>query len=174
MRRLSVAIIVVVLFGASVPSPGGHAQSASDNPIVQRLLSEARSGTNAWMRGDSAPFAELMAHTDAFTIFGPFGGPAARWGENFTRAQATSAAQFQGATASTIDLLQAHVADDLVVLVLLERSLVRLAGSEPQQWDLRVTQVYERDGANWKIVHRHADPLVARRDLAQTLKLYRP
>ena len=39
---------------------------------------------------------------------------------------------------------------------------------------LRVTQVYERDGADWKIVHRHADPLVARRDLAQTRQLFRP
>jgi ketosteroid isomerase-like protein len=126
------------------------------------------------MRGDSAPFAELMAHTDTFTIFGPFGGPAGRWSENFARLQAASAAQFQGATASTVELLQAHVSEDLIVLVLLERSLVRLAGSEPQQWDLRVTQVYERDDAHWRIVHRHADPLVARRDLAQTLQLYQP
>jgi len=174
MRTLPLAIVVVVLCGASVPSPSGHAQSASDNPVVQRLLSEARSGTQAWMQGDSAPFAELMAHTGAFTIFGPFGGPAARWGENFARAQAAAAAQFQGATTSTIDLLQAHVSDDLIVLVLLERSQVKLAGSEPQQWDLRVTQVYERDRADWKIVHRHADPLVARRDLPQTLQLFRP
>lgn len=173
MRKVPLAVVVVVLCGA-VLSSGGHAQSASDNPVVQRLLNEARIATRTWMQGDSAPFAELMAHTSAFTIFGPFGGPAGRWGENFARVQASSAAQFQGATASTVDLLQAHVSDDLIVLVLLERNLVRFAGSEPQQWDLRVTQVYERNAADWKIVHRHADPLVVRRDLAQTLQLFRP
>jgi ketosteroid isomerase-like protein len=174
MKIAPLVIAVVLLCVAAIPSPYGRAQSASENPIVQRLLEEARSGTDAWMRGNSAPFADLMAHTDAFTIFGPFGGPAGRWGENFARVQAASAAQFQGATASTVDLVQAHVSDDLIVLVLLERSLVRLAGSEPQQWDLRVTQVYERDGADWKIVHRHADPLVVRRDLVQTIALFRP
>jgi ketosteroid isomerase-like protein len=174
MKKLPVGLVAFVLIAGTLLPLEGAAQSASDNPVVQRLLNEARAGTRAWMQGDSKPFSELMAHSDAFTIFGPFGGPAGRWNENFARVQAGAAAQFQGATTSTVDLLQAHVSDRLIVLVLLERSLVRLAGSEPRQWDLRVTQVYERNGDTWKIIHRHADPLVVRRDLAQTLQLFRP
>ena len=30
-----------------------------------------------------------------------------------------------------------------------------------QHWPLRVTLVYRRDGAGWRLAHRHADPLVA-------------
>jgi ketosteroid isomerase-like protein len=60
------------------------------------------------------------------------------------------------------------------VLVLVERNQVRFDGTEPQQWDLRTTQVYKRDGAGWKIVHRHADPLVVPRSLDETLQLFRP
>jgi hypothetical protein len=29
-----------------------------------------------------------------------------------------------------------------------------------------VTQVYRREGSNWVLVHRHADPLVSTVDLA--------
>jgi hypothetical protein len=29
-----------------------------------------------------------------------------------------------------------------------------------QDWSLRVTLVYRRQGAEWWLVHRHADPLV--------------
>jgi ketosteroid isomerase-like protein len=116
-----------------------------------------------------------MAHTKEFTIFGPFGGvPPPGWTENSARAQAATAAQFHGAASSTVDLVQAYVSDDLIVLVLLERNRVRFGGAESQQWDLRTTQVYKRDGADWKIVHRHADPLVMPRNLTQTLQLFRP
>jgi ketosteroid isomerase-like protein len=170
------AVAALIGCSASVLSQeAGHIPSHNSDPIVQKLLNEHRATSLAWMEGDSAPVAATMAHTDAFTIFGPFGTVGATgWSENFARAQVTAAAQFQGATYSTVELVQSHVSDGLIVLVTLEKNLVRLAGSEPQQWDLRVTQVYEKDGAEWKIVHRHADPLVIRRNLTQTLGLFNP
>jgi hypothetical protein len=39
--------------------------------------------------------------------------------------------------------------------------------SAPRSSSLRVTQVYRRDGSNWQVVHRHADPLVHGIDLEQ-------
>ena len=150
--------------------------SHANDPIVQKLLTDARSAQLMWMSGDSAAYATLMAHTPTFTIFGPFGGPSPPgWSEEFAKAQASAARQFQGAVSSTIDLVQSYVAGDLIVLVMIERNVEKFGGYEqPQQWDLRVTQVYERDGANWRIVHRHVDPLVTRRNLAQTLQLLQP
>ena len=111
--------------------------SHNNDPIVQRLLNESRDAQTKWMNGDSGPIAELMAHTSTFTIFGPFGGPSPPgWSEDSARAQAGAARQFQGATSSTIELVQSHVSDNLIVLVTIERSLVKFAGSEqPQQWD---------------------------------------
>jgi hypothetical protein len=34
-----------------------------------------------------------------------------------------------------------------------------VAGAEPEAYDLRVTTVFRREDGNWKIVHRHADPM---------------
>ncbi|WP_346659736.1 hypothetical protein [Bradyrhizobium sp. 200] len=38
-----------------------------------------------------------------------------------------------------------------------------------RDWSLRVTQVYRRQGAEWWLVHRHADPLVRHIGLAAAL-----
>jgi hypothetical protein len=44
------------------------------------------------------------------------------------------------------------------------RSVERQAGTvgdlPPQDWSLRLTLVFRRDGTDWRLVHRHADPLV--------------
>jgi hypothetical protein len=36
---------------------------------------------------------------------------------------------------------------------------VRVRSSGQLDWALRVTLVYRRDGSEWRLVHRHADPL---------------
>ena len=149
--------------------------STKADPTVQKLLSEALDASKAWMNGDGKPYTELMAHTPEFTIFGPFGGtPPAGWTDNSARMQAATAAQFQGGT-STIELVQAYVAHDIIVLAMIERSTVKFRGQEStRRWDLRTTQVYRREGTQWKIVHRHAEPLIAPRNLEQTLQLLPP
>jgi hypothetical protein len=44
--------------------------------------------------------------------------------------------------------------------VLIERQRCEIGSLPEQDWSLRVTQVYRRDGSEWRLVHRHADPLV--------------
>ena len=48
----------------------------------------------------------------------------------------------------------------MVVVVYIERQVTEVAGLSMQDWSLRVTQVFRRDGAEWRLAHRHADPLV--------------
>jgi hypothetical protein len=84
------------------------------------------------------------------------------------------ARQFLGGISSTVELVQSYVSDSLVVIVKIENNKVRLAGREqPEEWVERATEVYAREGSEWKIVHRHSDPLVEHRSLAQTLALLR-
>jgi DNA-binding transcriptional LysR family regulator len=40
-------------------------------------------------------------------------------------------------------------------------SKLTLGGLPAQDWSLRVTLVYSREGSEWRLVHRHADPLGA-------------
>jgi hypothetical protein len=59
-----------------------------------------------------------------------------------------------------LELVQTYASDDLVVLAMIERQHGEVGGLPNQDWSLRVTQVYRRQGGQWWLVHRHADPLV--------------
>jgi hypothetical protein len=172
---MAVVVVISVISGGCasprVPAEAGFV-SHNDDPLVRKLLAQAVAGQQEWQSGSSQLAAQHMAHTPTFTIFGPFGGPSpAGWSEELARVQAATARQFQGGT-TDIELVQSYVSDDLIVLVTIERNQVRFAGQEGlRRWDLRVTQVCQRDGDTWKLVHRHADPLVARRDFKETLEL---
>jgi hypothetical protein len=163
----------VVLAGRT---PGAGRSSPRDNDaLVHQLLVQGEDASRRWMNGDSTGYANLMAHTDRLRIFGPLGGPSPiGWSDGFARAQAAGARQFHGGVSSTIELVQSYVSDSLVVIVKIERNKVRLADrEEPEEWVERSTEVYAREGPEWKIVHRHSDPLVEHRTLTQTLDLLR-
>jgi ketosteroid isomerase-like protein len=61
----------------------------------------------------------------------------------------------------------------LVVLVTIERVRAEVEGLPEQDWSLRVTQVFRRDGTEWRLVHRHADPLANGISLEQAAALAR-
>jgi ketosteroid isomerase-like protein len=53
------------------------------------------------------------------------------------------------------------VSGDLAYTVAIERSEVRVAGQDkPAPMALRVTHIFRKEDGAWKLVHRHADPLM--------------
>lgn len=54
----------------------------------------------------------------------------------------------------------AHVWGDTVVLAMVDRQHGRLGDLPDREWPLRVTHVHRRNGSDWQLVHRHADPIV--------------
>jgi ketosteroid isomerase-like protein len=56
---------------------------------------------------------------------------------------------------------------DLGYVVYLEHAEVQLAGSDEMvPSTLRVTMIFRREGDNWKVAHRHADPITATRPVS--------
>jgi ketosteroid isomerase-like protein len=61
----------------------------------------------------------------------------------------------------------------MAVLVTIERQRGEVGGLPEQDWSLRVTQVYRREGSEWLLAHRHADPLVNNIGLEQAAAIAR-
>jgi ketosteroid isomerase-like protein len=74
---------------------------------------------------------------------------------------------------TSLELEHAYASDFMIVLALIERQTAEVGGLAEQDWSLRVTEVYRKDGSDWRLVHRHADPLFRRRALEQTAALVR-
>jgi ketosteroid isomerase-like protein len=133
------------------------------------LVARTEEATSAFMRGDMDHYIALTPHARGFTLMNPFGGTPTSY-EDRTESLKASASHFEAGDAK-IELVQAHRWGDTLVLVMVERQHGRVGGLPDQDWSLRVTQVYRRDGSDWVVVHRHADPLVHPIELEQASAL---
>ena len=62
-----------------------------------------------------------------------------------------------------IEYLSGRISGELAYTVAIERSRVHIVGQkEPAVMQLRVTHVYGKEHGKWKLLHRHADPLIAK------------
>lgn len=144
--------------------------SITDEELAE-LIRRTEDASSAYMRGDMDRYLALTRHARGYTLMNPLGGAPARY-EDRTESVKASASYFKAGDAK-LEFVQAHVWGDTVILVMVERQHGQVGGLPDQDWSLRVTLVYRRDGSDWQVVHRHADPLVHAIDLEQAAALAR-
>ena len=126
----------------------------------------------ALMRGDIDGYRALVPLTGDFTLMSPFGG-APTHGADMTGERWEAMGRFFRNGTLEQEVVQSYASADMVVLAVIERARVEVGGLPAQDWPLRVTLVYRREGAEWRLAHRHADPLVAGISLEQAAALAR-
>ena len=139
---------------------------------VADLVQRCRDAAAALIRGDVHTYLGLFVHADDYTLFPPFGG-APRHGFDASEDAVEQLSRFFGGGEAQVDVVQSYVSGDLVVLVLVERQHGAVGGLPDQDWSLRVTMLFRREGDDWRLVHRHADPLVRDLDLDRVAALAR-
>ncbi len=144
--------------------------SVTDEELAE-LVRRTEDAASAFMRGDMDRYLALTHHARGYTLMNPSGGTPARYDDRTESLKA--AASYFNAGEAKLELMQAHAWGDTVVLVMIERQHGQVGGLPDQDWSLRVTQIYRRDGSDWQLVHRHADPLVHAIDLEQAAALAR-
>lgn len=163
--------------GAGVASLGvadarGAAGPALVEGQVDALIRQSKESNAALMRGDIKQYLSLLAFTDDFTLMSPFGGASAR-GSSVTPDKLEAMGRFFRNGTLDVEVVATYGSSDMVVLVLIERTHVEVGALPAQDWSLRVTLVYRRQGAEWRLAHRHADPLAGHISLQQSAALAR-
>ncbi len=147
----------------------GHAPRMSS--IIHDLTTLSEESNQALMRGDAERYFALIDQAEDFTLMSPFGGDPRRGAIPHESIKAIGDF-FRNGTLQ-LELIQAYSSPDMVVLATIERAHVEVGGLPAQDWALRVTLVYRREGSAWRLAHRHADPLFNAIDLTEAAALAR-
>ena len=145
--------------------------SVTDEEVAE-LIRRSAEANAALMRGDIDRYRALITHTDDFTLMSPFGGTPTR-GSEITDERLEAMGRFFRNGTLEQELVQSYGSADMVVLAIIERRHVEVGGLPAQDWPLRVTLVYRREGSEWRLAHRHADPLVGGISLEQAAAIAR-
>jgi ketosteroid isomerase-like protein len=135
------------------------AEKAAAEEAVASLIKRAEAKNAAFMRGDMDRWSKLVRIAPDFTLMQPFGGLASHGFDTSPKRLAELARYFRNGETG-LEVAQTFASDTLVVLVMIERQRAEVGGLPSQDWSLRVTEIYRKDGAEWQLAHRHADPLV--------------
>ena len=145
--------------------------NVSDEELAE-LIQRTTEAAKAYIRGDMRTYFTLMRHGDDYALMSPFGGEVQRGFDTSPERLEALERYFQNGEAE-LEVVQTYTSGDLVVLVVIERQHGEVGGLPDQDWSLRVTWVFRRDGSEWRQVHRHADPLVHGISLEQLAPLAR-
>jgi ketosteroid isomerase-like protein len=154
---------------ANSTNAAAQAQGAS---VADQLIRQSAEANAALMHGDTDGYLALITHADDYTLMSPFGGTPTR-GSDLTGDRWEAMRRFFRNGTFEQELVQSYGSADMVVLAIIERPRVEVGGLPVQEWALRVTLVYRREGTEWRLAHRHADPLVKGVSLEQAAALAR-
>jgi ketosteroid isomerase-like protein len=160
--------------GLAALSAGAAAQADEGSPVdrtVADLLRRSETANAALLRGDVDTYLSLITLSEDFTLMSPFGGKPSSG--TYSRERWEEIGRFFRNGTLKQELVRAYGSAEMVVLVVIERCHGEVGGLPAQDWPLRVTLVYRREGVDWRLVHRHADPLAKGISLEQSALLAR-
>ena len=116
------------------------------------------------VRGNPEVYKELFSRRDDVTLANPFGPPVRGWGEVSARLD-LAASNFRDGEGSEFENISTVITPELAYTVEIERARTRVGGAaELVPVSIRVTSVFRREDGQWKVVHRHADPITTMAD----------
>jgi SnoaL-like domain len=151
-------VLISVGPATSAQSPVGQDSSRRD---FDAMLLEVESAQVQLVNGRADPFKSLWFHGDDVTLSGGLGGAIAKGWPQVSARLDWVATQYADAS-RTHQEVSRFVGQDLAYVVLRETiRFKRPTDGKPVLQELRVTEIFRREGERWQIVHRHADSQVA-------------
>ena len=125
--------------------------------FLASVLPRLKMADTALHNGGAGPREAMWAHSDPVTLFGAV-WTATGWDE-ISPIFRRLASRFSHCESFEYQVIAADARGDLAYVVGIERTTVSIAGAPPQTYELRVTTIFRREAGDWKVVHRHGDPM---------------
>lgn len=126
----------------------------------QTFLKQREAASLDYVRGEGETFQALVATQHDASFFPPRGGAVHGTRETAERYAKDVHAFDPRTESSRFEVFHAAADDQVGYWTGLQHASVRMKGSPaPMPMTLRVTELFRKEGGQWKLVHRHADTL---------------
>lgn len=133
----------------------------NDLQDFQTFMKQRDEVAQAYVNGDAAPLGEIVTHDNPATFFAPFGGYL-QGADAVAMRYAHDANSFTPEGKSRLEILQMGASEGIAYWVGIQHATAQLKDSpDPIPMNLRITELFRREGQEWKLIHRHADTLVS-------------
>ncbi len=123
------------------------------------FMKQREDASNAFVNGEIGPLLDISTQTSPATIFPP-NGLCVQSAEEVNAFNTSGARMFDGFSENRFEVMHMAESDGLAYWTGIQRSVVRMKGKpEPVAMDLRITEIFRLEDGEWKLIHRHADPL---------------
>ena len=162
----SVAFAAALLTAISVGTAAENSVQSLPDKELQAMLERYSEASERFYNGNPEAVKALWSHSDDVTLSGAAGGPTAKgWSDVSSRLDWASS-EFKGTEGTrSIEPIQATVSGDLAYIVRYEHIRYHRPGQAELKRDYRATVVFRHEPAGWRVVHRHADTLMAKQDI---------
>ena len=126
---------------------------------VDQLIEQYNLALDEFVKGNPEPVKSLFSHRDDVTLANPLGPPARGW-EQVAETIERAASNFRDGENVGFETVAKYVTPELAYVLRVERAKAKVGESEDAApIALRVTMNFRPEDGEWKVAHRHADPI---------------
>ncbi|MGH7949936.1 MAG: YybH family protein, partial [Candidatus Binataceae bacterium] len=144
-------VVAAAALGAGAPAASGAAGE------IKAATAKLYIAINAAINGDTAPIDAAWLHSSEATDFGTHGGRAMGW--NTIIGEYKRMGRLNPAGKVTPGDVVVGASGDMGYSVCDEEREAQTAGGQNAVVRIRATNIFRREDGQWKLVHRHVDPL---------------
>ena len=126
---------------------------------LDEVVEQYHLAAREFIKGNPEPYKMVFSHREDVSVANPFGPVTCGWKQVAATMERAASLYRDGEFAGFENVVK-YVTPELAFSVEVERFKVKIAGSEEvAPVALRTTSILRREDGNWKVMHRHADPI---------------
>jgi ketosteroid isomerase-like protein len=127
---------------------------------VDELIEQYFRAQGEFLRGNPEPVKDLFSHTEEVTLANPYGPPVRGFDEVAKAVEHAASLRSDGEFVEW-QINAKYVTAELAYVVQIERAKAKIGAREDiTPLAVRSTMIFRPEDGEWKIVHRHADPII--------------
>jgi ketosteroid isomerase-like protein len=126
---------------------------------LDQVLDRWHLAQDAFVKGNPEPVKEMWSHGEDVSVANPYGPPVSGW-DKVAKVVEHAASVRRDGKATGYEVVAKYVTGELAYAVQIERAESKVGDREEiTPYAVRATNIFRPEAGEWKIVHRHADPI---------------